>query len=133
MISNQTYLLKFEAKIVPFEPLVSLCSFNSIQISVNAKLLKSKKNYWRRIEVLLKKKTYLHQKFWLIYREFRSAKWPNFTVVKSNLISNIYHNLKFRKSIKNRCSIKKLLLKNLAIFTGKHLPWGLFFNENSGL
>ena len=33
----------------------------------------------------------------------------------------------------NRCSIKKLLFKNLAIFTGKHLCWSLFFNENAGL
>ena len=44
----------------------------------------------------------------------------------------LYHHIKFWKSIINkRCSIKKLFLKNFAIFTGKH--WSLFFNKNAGL
>ena len=33
----------------------------------------------------------------------------------------------------NRCSIRKNVLKNLAIFSGKHLCWSLFFNENGEL
>ena len=45
-----------------------------------------------------------------------------------------YHHIKFRKSIMNkRCSIKKTLLKNFAMFTGKHLCWNLCFNKNAGL
>ena len=92
------YLLKFEIKIVQFEPLLSLCSFNSLQISVKAKWLNSKKNPWRTIENLVEKKASLHKKFWSIY--VISVTWPNFTVV-----------IKFRKRIMNRCSIKKLFLK----------------------
>ena len=39
---------------------------------------------------------------------------PNFRVVKYNSkISNNYYHIKFGKSIMNRCSIKKLLLKIL--------------------
>ena len=33
--------------------------------------------------------------------------------------------LQYRSSYR-RCSIKKAVLKNFAIFTGKHLCWGLF-------
>ena len=90
------------------------CSFNSLQISVKVKWLNSKKNPWRRIEFLFEKKAPLHKKSSLIYREVLSVSWPNFTVVKYNLkTSNDYHNVKFGKSIMNRCSIRKLFLKIL--------------------
>ena len=47
-----------------------------------------------------------------IAKFFLFLPWPNFTVVKYNSkISNIYHYLKFWKSIINRCSIKKLFSK----------------------
>ena len=102
------YFLKFETKIVQIEPLVFLCSFNSLQISMKAK--------------------------WSVYREVLSVKWLNFRVVKyDSKICNIYYYIKFRKSIINRWSIKKLFLKNFAIFTGNHLCWSHFFNENLGL
>ena len=108
------------------------CSFNSLQISVKVKWLNSKKNPWRRIEFLFKKKAPLHNKSWSIYCEVLSVTWPNFTVVKWNLkTSNNYHNIKFGKSIMNR--EKYNVLKNLAIFTEKHLCWSLSFNENVGL
>ena len=104
----------FETKIFQFEPLVSLCSFNSLQISVKAKWSNSKKIPWRRIEILVEKKTSLHKTFWLIYHEILTVTWPNFTVIKYNLkIFSIYHHIKFRKSIMNRCSITKLLLNIL--------------------
>ena len=32
-----------------------------------------------------------------------------------------------------RCSIKKAVLENFAIFTGKHLSWSVFFNKVAGL
>ena len=32
------------------------------------------------------------------------------------------------KNSHRRCSIKKAVLKNFTIFTGKHLCWSLFFN-----
>ena len=45
-----------------------------------------------------------------------------------------YNHIKLWKSIMNRrCSIKKTLLKNFAIFTGKHLRWSIFFNKDAGL
>ena len=94
------YLLKFETKIVQFEALVSLYSFSSRQISVKAKCS--------------------------IYREVLSVAWPNFTVVKYNSeLSNIYHHIKFQKSIMNRCSIKNLFLKILQ-HSQQHLC-GVFF------
>ena len=31
-----------------------------------------------------------------------------------------------------RCSIKKVVLKHFAIFTGKHLCWSVFFNKVAG-
>ena len=66
------------------------------------------------MEFLFKKKAPLHKKSSLIYREVLSVTWPNFTVVKYNLkTSNNYHNIKFGKSIMNRCSIRKLFLKIL--------------------
>ena len=66
------------------------------------------------MEFLFKKKAPLHKKSSLIFREVLSVTWPNFTVVKYNLkTSNNYHNIKFGKSIMNRCSIRKLFLKIL--------------------
>ena len=92
--------------------LVFLWNFNSLQVSVKAKWLNNKKNSWRRIEILVQKKPSLHKKFRSIYREVLSVTWPNFTVAKCNSkISDIYHHIKFRESIMNRCSMKKLLLK----------------------
>ena len=46
-----------------------------------------------------------------------------------------YHHIKFWKSIMNRrCSLKKTVIKNFAIFTGlKHLCWSLFSNKNACL
>ena len=45
--------------------------------------------------------------------------------------------LKYRKSHSQnghrRCCIKKAVLKNFAIFRGKHLCWSLYFNKVSGL
>ena len=62
----------------------------------------------------LRKKTSPRNKFWSIYHDVLSVTWTNFTVVKYNLkISNIYHHIKFRKCIMNRCSIKKPFLKIL--------------------
>ena len=37
------------------------------------------------------------------------------------------------KSSYQRCSIRKAVLKKLAILIGKHLCWGLFFNKSAGL
>ena len=51
------------------------------------------------------RKKYLHKKFWSIYREILSG-------VKCNSkIPNIYYDIKFRKSIIRRWSIKKLFSK----------------------
>ena len=58
---------------------VSLCNFNSLQISVKAKWLNNKKNPWRKIEILVKKKPSLHKNIWLIYRENLYVTGPNFT------------------------------------------------------
>ena len=49
VISNKMYLLKFESKIVQFEPLVSLCSFNS--------------HLCKKWFFLVEKKASLHKKF----------------------------------------------------------------------
>ena len=101
------YFLKFETKIIQFEPLVSLCSFNSLQISIKAK--------------------------WLISREVLSVTCPNFTVVKYNSkTSNICHHIKFRKSILDRCSMKKLFLKILQ-YSQENTYVGVFFNKNAGV
>ena len=63
---------------------------------------------------MVEKKTPLHKKFRSIYRAVISATWPNFTIAKYKLkISNIHRHIKFRRSIMNRCSIKKLCLKIL--------------------
>ena len=107
------YLLKFETKIVQFESLVYFCSFNSLQISVKANWLNSKKNVLEgELKLLVEKKRSLHKHFWSIYREVLSVTWPNFTVVKCNSkISNTYDHIKFRKSIMSWCSIKRLSLK----------------------
>ena len=48
----------------------------------------------------------------------------------------MYHKLKKclnSRSRHQRCSIEKAILKNFAIFTGKHLRWTLFFNRVAGL
>ena len=39
---------------------------------------------------------------------------------------------KFRSTLWRR-SLKKAVLKNCAIFTGKHLCWSLFFNKVVGM
>ena len=76
------------------------------------KWLNSKINPCRRIETLSEKKPFLHNKFWSIYCEVLSGVWPNFAVVKYNSkILNIYHQIKFRKRLMNRFSIKKLFLQ----------------------
>ena len=41
-------------------------------------------------------------------------------------------NLLYRSS-HQRCSLKKVFLKNFTKFTGKHLYWSLFFNKDSRL
>ena len=33
------------------------------------------------------------------------------------------------EAVAQRCSVKKMSLKNLQKFTGKYLCWGLFFNK----
>ena len=48
-------------------------------------------------------------------------------------MSIIFHQIKFRKGIMNRSSIKKDILKSFLIFTEKHLCWSLFLNKNAGL
>ena len=73
-----------------------------------------KRNPWRRIEILFEKKPSFHKKFWLIYHKVLSVWWLNFTVVKyDSKISIIYHQIKFRKGVINRSSIKNLHLKIL--------------------
>ena len=53
------------------------------------------------------------------------------SILYSKTSKKFYNHIKFWKSIMNRrCSIKKTLLKNFAIFTGKHLCWSLFLNKN---
>ena len=37
------------------------------------------------------------------------------------------------RSSHRRCSVKKVVLKNFANFTGKHLCWSIFFNKVAGL
>ena len=100
-------------------PLTLCCSFNSLQISVKTKWLNSKKKKKK------KKKNYLKENWNLnwdktIYSEeiLLDLSWSslcyvhNFTEVKCNSkISNIYHHMKFRKSIMNRSTIEKLFLK----------------------
>ena len=109
------YLLICETKIVQFEPLVSFCSFNTLQISIKTKKASPPKD------------------FFSIYLEVFFGTWPNFTIVKYNLkISNIYHHIKFRRSIMNRCSIKKLFLKILQ-YSKSCKILQIFFNENVGL
>ena len=45
-----------------------------------------------------------------------------------------YRHIKFRKKYnKQNVFIKKAVLKNFAIFTGKQLFWSLFFNKNASL
>ena len=41
-------------------------------------------------------------------------------------------NLSYRSS-HQRCSFKKVFLKNFTKFSGKHLCWSLFFNKVSGM
>ena len=116
------YLLKFETKIVQFESLVYFCSFNSLQISVKANWLNSKKNVLEgELKLLVEKKRSLHKHFWSSYREVLSVAWPNF--IWSHKISEKYNEQVF---------YKKAALKNFAIFTGKNLCWSLFLNENAG-
>ena len=58
-----------------------------------------------KIETLVEKNPSHHKKLWSIYCEVLSVTWPD------SKVSNIYYHIKFRKSIMNRCPIKKLLLK----------------------
>ena len=128
------YLLKFETKSVQFEPLVSLCSFNSFtNLCIKSKWLNSKKIFEEELKSWLRKKTSFHKKFWSIYHEVLSATWPNFTVVKYNLqTSHIHHHIEFRESIMNRSSIKKLSLKILQ-YSYKNTCVGVSFNKNTSL
>ena len=57
-----------------------------------------------------------------------------FCILYPNTFKEFYYHKKFLKSIMNmRCSAKKALPKNFAIFTWTHLYWGLYFNKNAGL
>ena len=113
--------------------LASLSNFSYLQISVKAKWLNSKKNRWRRIKILFEKNPSLHKKFWSVYREVLSVTWPNFAVVKCNSkISNIYHQVKFRKSIMNRSSIKKLFSKLSQYHKKTPVLESLFKNKMQG-
>ena len=113
-------------KIVQFET-ASLWNLNFLQIFVKGKWLNTKRKILGG-----ELKSYFHKKLWSIYHEVLSVTWPNFTVVKYNSeISIIYHQVKFRKCIMNRSSIKKALPKNFAVFTEKYLCWSLFLNKNA--
>ena len=74
-----------------------------------------RKNPWRRIGILLKKKTSLQKKFWSSIVKFSLL--HGLRAIKYNSkIFNIYYHIKCRKSrknIMNICSTKKLFLKIL--------------------
>ena len=116
------YLLKFETKIVEFDQLVSLGRFNSLQISIKAKLLNSKKIPEEKLKSWLRKKHLFTRNF-----DRLSVTWPNFIVAKYNLkIFNVYHHIKFPKSIMNRCFIKKRFLKILQ-YSQENIWFGVSF------
>ena len=108
-------MLKFETKIFQFEPTSFSLQFLLLANLCESEMIKKQKhNPQTRIEIIVEKKPSLHKKIWSIYREVLSVMWPNFTVSKYNSkLSNIYHHIKFRKSIMSKCSIKKQLLKIL--------------------
>ena len=58
----------------------------------------------------------------LLIVETRKLSWVK---IKLSLIVK-WRELVFYRRSHQRCSIKKALLKNIAIFTGKHLCWSLF-------
>ena len=64
-----------------------------------------------------------HTSEWLLLIvETRKLSWVK---IKLSLIVK-WRELVFYRRSHQRCSIKKALLKNIAIFTGKHLCWSLF-------
>ena len=54
--------------------------------------------------------------------------FQNFFLYKKSTKINLLY-----RSSHQRCSLKKVFLKNFTKFTGKHLCWSLFFNKVSGL
>ena len=54
--------------------------------------------------------------------------FQNFFLYKKSTKINLLY-----RSSHQRCSLKKVFLKNFTKFTGKHLCWSLFFNRVSGL
>ena len=54
--------------------------------------------------------------------------FQNFFLYKKSTKINLLY-----RSSHQRCSLKKVFLKNFIKFTGKHLCWSLFFNKVSGL
>ena len=82
------------------------------------------------VEILFEEKPSFHKKFWSIYCKVLSVTWPtSFTVVKCNSeISIIYHQIRFRKCIINRFSIKKLF-KNISQYSQENTCVSLFLNK----
>ena len=109
------YLLKFETKFVQFEPLVSFCSFNSLQIFVKAKKSqKIAKNIWRRIEILVEKENISSQEILIDQFWSFSAAWPNFTIAKYNNSNITYRSPhKIFEKYNEQVFIEKLFLKIL--------------------
>ena len=66
----------------------------------------------------------------------RTPKWELHPIsypvnfVKHNLVTSLFPTL---RSSRQRCSVKKGVLKNLAKFTGKHLCQSLFLDKTTGL
>ena len=118
-----------------FESLASFSSYIFLQISTKAQWLDSKKKFLKENWNLSWEKNHLFTRsFDRSIVKFLSVTWAAFTVVKYySKISNIYHQIKFWKSLMNRCSIKKLFLKILQYSQENTCVGVPFFNENAGL
>ena len=68
-----------------------------------------------------------------IERLYESFSFINSSVKISQVELKIFRNSStiFRRRHRT-CSMKKPILKHFVIFTGKHLCWGLFFNQIAG-
>ena len=74
--------------------------------------------------------------YWLQLTEEKIIRLCLCHTIFITFLSCMYHKLKKclnSRSRHQRCSIEQAILKNFAIFTGKHLWWTLFFNRVAGL
>ena len=60
-------------------------------------------------------------------------KATRFSLQFESLSPIIYHQMKISKKYNEQVFYKKVVLKNFATFTEKHLRWSLFLNKNTVL